>query len=185
MLSVTLNIILAHKVSRITLARETSAKEHRLDVGTTLPPLTAKTLNGLQESISYRETDLPTVLYVFTPTCIWCSRNLDNFKALLKNNSAQYRFIGLSLSEEGLAQYEAKNALGIPVYSGLSPDTLKTYKLGSTPQTIVISPEGKVLQDWSGAYVGTQKSQVEAFFHTTLPGLTAAPEPSSATARGN
>ena len=64
--------------------------------------------------------------------------------------------------------------------SGLSPETLKTYKLGSTPQTIVISPEGKVLQDWVGAYVGDQKSQVEAFFQVTLPGLRELPKAEAA-----
>src|SRR5712692_7532311 len=92
----------------------------------------------------------------------------------------RYRFIGLSLSEAALAEYVAKNDLKLPVYSGLSPETLKTYKLGSTPQTIVISPQGKVLEDWAGAYVGDRKSQVEAFFHVTLPGLRELPKADAA-----
>jgi len=96
---------------------------------------------------------------------------MDSFKTLLDKERGQYRFIGLSLSEETLREYVVKNDLNLPVYSGLSPETLKAYKLGSTPQTIVISPEGKVLEDWAGAYVGNQKSQVEAFFHVSLPGI--------------
>jgi hypothetical protein len=84
-----------------------------------------------------------------------------------------------------VARYVAKNDLKVPVYSNLSPETLKTYKLASTPQTIVISPEGKILQNWVGAYGGTQKSQVEACFHTTLPGLIAVPESSSAKTDGS
>jgi hypothetical protein len=79
-----------------------------------------------------------------------------------------------------VADYVAKNQLKIAVYSGLSADVRKTYTMGGTPQTIVVSPEGRVLQNWVGAYAGSQKSQVEAFFHTTLPGLIAAPEPSNA-----
>jgi len=101
---------------------------------------------------------------------------MDNFKRLLDTEGGHYRFIGLSLSEEAVAEYVAKNGMKLPVYSGLSPETLKTYKLGSTPQTIVISPEGKVLQDWVGAYVGDQKSQVEAFFRVSLPGLRELPK---------
>jgi hypothetical protein len=58
---------------------------------------------------------------------------------------------------------------------------VKNYKLGSTPQTIVISPEAKVLQDWIGAYVGDQKSQVEAFFHVSLPGLRELPTKAAST----
>ena len=105
---------------------------------------------------------------------------MDNFKTLLSKESGEYRFIGLSLSEDNLAEYVAKNDLNVPVYSGLSPEMLRTYKLGSTPQTIVISPEGKVLQDWAGAYVGDQKSQVEAFFHVNLPGLRELPKAEAA-----
>ena len=33
-------------------------------------------------------------------------------------------------------------------------ETIKAYKLGSTPQTLVISRDGKVLKNWVGAYVG-------------------------------
>jgi peroxiredoxin len=140
-------------------------------VGTILPPIMAKRLDGQQDVISYQGTSQPTVLYVFTPPCLWCARNMESFKALLEREKAQYRFIGISLSEQGLAENVAKNDLKLPVYSSVSPETLKTYKLGSTPQTIVISRTGKVLQNWAGAYVGEQKSQVEGFFHVSLPGL--------------
>jgi peroxiredoxin len=169
--SVALNVALATKLRNLNYAQAGRVAEYRLKIGTTVPLLTARRLDGQQEVISYEGTNQPTVLYIFTPPCSWCARNVDNFKRLVDKESHEYRFIGLSLSEGGLAEYVAKNELKLPVYSGLSPETLKTYKLGSTPQTIVISPEGKVLQNWTGAYVGDQKSQVEAFFHVTLPGL--------------
>jgi len=128
-------------------------------------------LGGQQEVISYQSGGQPTVLYVVTPTCVWCARNMDNFKKLLAKESGQYRFIALSLAEQGLPEYVSKNDLRLPVYSGLPAEAIKTYKLGSTPQTIVVSPEGRVLQDWAGAYVGEQKSEIEAFFGLPLPGL--------------
>ena len=173
--SVSINVLLAHRLSNLNYARSAKIADQQLRSGTTVPPITAKRLGGQQEVITYRETRQPTVLYVFTPPCAWCARNMDNLKALIDKESGPYRFIGLSLSEEGLAQYIAKNDLKLPIYSGLSSDTQKTYKLGGTPQTIVISPEGKVLQDWAGAYVGDQKSQVETFFHVTLPGIRSRP----------
>jgi peroxiredoxin len=184
-MSVTLNVLMAHRIRTTDSVREAAFADRLLKVGTTVPAITAKRVNGGSEVISYQVTSEPTVLYVFTPTCIWCARNLSNLKTLLENDSDHFRFIALSLSDEGVAPYVAKNGLAIPVYSGLSPETKKTYKLGGTPQTIVISPEGRILQNWVGAYVGTQKSQVEAFFHITLPGLVAAPEPSSTPAGGN
>jgi peroxiredoxin len=180
LVSVTLNLLLAHRIRTLTYGRLARVSEYKLQVGTTVPPIVAERLDGHQETISYEGGNKPTVLYIFTPPCSWCARNMDNLKTLLEKENGPYRVIGLSLSQEGLAEYVAKNGLKLPVYSGLSPQTLKTYKLGSTPQTVVISPEGKVLQDWAGAYVGDQKSQVEAFFHVTLPGLRELPKAAAA-----
>jgi peroxiredoxin len=175
-LSVTLNVFLAQRVQRINQAQSARIAERLLNVGTFVPQITAKRLSGQREVISYPGVRQMTVLYVFTPPCTWCARNMDNLKTLLEKEMGQYRFIGISLSEEGLADYVAKNELNLPVYSGLSAETIRTYKLGSTPQTIVVSPGGKVLKDWVGAYAGGQKSQVEAFFHVTLPGLRELPK---------
>ncbi len=169
--SIALNVLLAHRVRSLTFARSARMAEFRLNVGATVPPIAAKRLDGQQDTISYENTREPTVLYVFTPACSWCARNIDNFKKLVLKERGQFRIVGISLSQERLSEYVEKNGLNIPIYVGLSEETKRAYKLGSTPQTIVISPEGKVLQDWAGAYVGDQKSQVEAFFHVSLPGL--------------
>jgi peroxiredoxin len=179
-MSVALNVMLAHRVRSLTYARLATIAEHQLKIGATVPPIAAKRLDGQPGVISYQGAEQSTVLYIFTPPCSWCARNLDSLKTLLDKEGGQYRFIGLSLSEEALPEYVAKNDLRLPVYSGLSPETLKAYKLGGTPQTIVITPEGRVLQDWVGAYVGDQKSQVEAFFHVSLPGLRKLPEAEAA-----
>jgi peroxiredoxin len=183
--SVTVNVLLAHRVRSLTNYRGIRIAERLLAVDTMVPPITAKRLDGQDETISYKQANQFTVLYIFTPTCMWCARNMDNLKTLVGKESGQFRFVGLSLSDTGVADYVTKNELKIPVYSGLSPETVKTYKLGGTPQTIVISPEGKVVQDWAGAYVGDQKSQVEAFFHVSLPGITATPKPTDAKAGGS
>jgi peroxiredoxin len=178
--SVTLNVVLAHRVRTITHAQSERIAERLLAVGTTVPAIVAKRLDGQEESISYGEVNLSTVLYIFTPPCTWCARNMDNLKTLLDKERGQYRFIGLSLSAESLPEYVAKNDLKLPVYSGLSNETKAAYKLSGTPQTIVISPEGKVLQNWMGAYVGDQQKQIEAFFHVSLPGLKELPKAEAA-----
>jgi peroxiredoxin len=169
--SVTLNVLLARKVRSLNGALPARVADRLLKVGTTVPPITAKRLGGQQDVIFYQGTAQTTVLYIFTPPCSWCARNMDNLKTLISKESGRYRFIGLSLSENGLAEYIAKNDLKLPVYSGLSSEGRAAYKLGGTPQTIVVSPEGRVVQNWMGAYVGDQKSQIEAFFDVTLPGI--------------
>ncbi len=153
---------------------------HRLPPGTDVPSFRAVDLRGQPRTIVYNNESKPTVLYVLTPACSWCARNMDNFKALVDQENSQYRFIAVSLSRHGLAEYVAKNDLNLPVYTDLSAETQKAYKLGGTPQTIVVSPEGRLLQNWGGAYVGDQKAQVEAFFNIKLPGLKELPEAKAA-----
>jgi peroxiredoxin len=146
--------------------------ERLIQAGTRVPPITAKRLGGGSETISYSASDRSTVLYIFTPQCVWCQRNLENLKTLIKEKHDEYRFIGISLTENALEGYVTENGLDIPVYAGVSAEAKTAYKMGSTPETIVVSPEGKVVQAWPGAYVDKSKSQVDSYFQVTLPGLT-------------
>src|SRR6266852_4861010 len=172
-LSVGLNVLLARKVRSLTYARPAMKADRLLKVGTTVPPIEAKRLDGQQDLIAYQGTNQPTVLYVFTPQCIWCQRNLENLKTLIKEKRGEYRFVGISLTDEGVGKYVTDKGLDIPIYTGLSMEARTTYKMGSTPETIAVSPDGKVVQVWGGAYVGEPRSQVESYFHVTLPGITA------------
>ena len=61
--------------------------------------------------------------------------------------------------------------LSFPVYSALSPETIKALGLGGTPQTIVVSTDGKVIKNWMGAYTETIQPEVETFFGVRLPGV--------------
>jgi peroxiredoxin len=168
--SVAINVALAYRLNQFN-KRFGAAKVDSLKSGVSVLPFQVRDRDGQSQMLTYDAVSTPTVLYVFTPPCSWCARNMDNFKTLVGKAGAQYRFVGLSLSDQGLPEYVAKNELQLPVYSGLSDETKKAYKFGGTPQTLVISPEGKVLQNWMGAYVGPQKSEVETFFHVSLPGL--------------
>ncbi|MGE0887721.1 MAG: hypothetical protein AB7P14_29725 [Blastocatellales bacterium] len=60
---------------------------------------------------------------------------------------------------------------GTTIYKQPTEEAIEQLGLGSTPQTIVISPEGKVLKNWVGAY-GSSKPEIEAYFGVQLPGIT-------------
>ena len=89
----------------------------------------------------------------------------------LNKKGSEYRFIGVSLSEQGLERYVAEQGLDIPIYSEIPAAARREYGMGGTPQTIIISPASRVLQNWNGAYVNDQRKQIEAFFRVTLPGI--------------
>jgi peroxiredoxin len=79
--------------------------------------------------------------------------------------------VGLSLSSDKLLNYVTENKLDFPMYADLPYIPTRDYKLGGTPQTFVVSPNGEVMKVWTGAFAeGTQK-EVEAYFGVTLPGI--------------
>jgi peroxiredoxin len=141
--------------------------------GAVVPQFTATRLGGAEETVSYDGEK--TVLYVFTPTCPWCKRNVPNIKRLVEAKGSEYRFLGISLDEKDLSSYVAQYELAFPVYANLSRQTREAYRLGGVPQTLVISEHGTVMQNWSGAYANDQQGEVEKFFGVTLPGLAPAP----------
>lgn len=175
--SVALNVGLAYKVRGFTSAQEAQLarlEARRLKAGTTVPPLSAKRVDHADnrtETIGYAGTDRPTVLYVLSPACGWCARNERSVQQLIAEKGNQYRFIGISLVEEGVAEYQAAHGLGVPLYAGISQETKDAYKMGGTPQTIVVSPDGVVIANWNGAYMGKQKEAIEGFFKIDLPDI--------------
>jgi hypothetical protein len=107
--SLIVNVLLAHRVRSLTAGISNQGRTQLLKAGTVVPPINVKQLGQNRQTISYAGTNRPSVLYVLRPGCVWCTRNMDNFKTLLSKEGDRYRFIVLSLSEEGLA---AQKALG-------------------------------------------------------------------------
>src|SRR5688572_17072167 len=93
MVSLSLNVYLGWKVKgprRTSAALQNSAT---LSLGTTVQPITATSLSGKQETISYADHGKPTVVYVFTPTCVWCERNTQNINAIAGLKGESFRII--------------------------------------------------------------------------------------------
>jgi peroxiredoxin len=169
--SALMNILQAYKMGRLEAAIAHVKGESKLREGDSVPAITATDMNGSAVTLDYKGENLPRVLYVFKPSCTWCTRNLPNVKTLADNTRNKYQFIGLSLSRDKLQDYVASHGFNFPIYSDLSQAIIGAYKLGGTPETIVISPEGQVLKRWLGAYNGAIQRQIEEFFNVNLPGF--------------
>lgn len=172
LVSAAINALLGVKVARLKVTIDTLKNEARLTIGTSVPPLSVKDSTGRSVTIDYH--NLPTILYILSPTCQWCARNRANINALSAAVGTRYRVIGISLSPANLGVY--RSTVPFPLYSEPSADTVSRYRLGGTPETIVVSPEGRVLTVWVGAYNGDIQHQVEVFFGVHLPGLVAVGE---------
>jgi len=169
--SLVLNILLAWKLERVRGVYLKAMGDRSLIAGTLVPTIVGKDVQGRPASIIYNESPVPTVLYFFSPDCGWCTRNLPNLKALAENSHGKYRLIGISLSVEKLQDYILENNLDLPILCEIPSSLKATYKLGGTPETIVVSPDGQVLKTWSGAYNGLLRGRIEDYFGIHLPGI--------------
>lgn len=170
MASLALNVRLGWKVSKLQGLLAGSTPVNRLSLGTEVPPIRATGLEGKQTTITYAGSS-PTVLYVFIPPCGWCARNLANIQALARDRGKTYHFVGLSLTNEHLKEYAARSGIDFPVYS-VGTEAINALGLGNTPQTLIVSPDGKLLANWVGAYGGDLRVDIETYFAMKLPGLT-------------
>ena len=58
-----------------------------------------------------------------------------------------------------------------PIYTDLAANSVLAYRLGGTPNTLVVSGDGRLLHQWRGAYSGSSKKEIEDYFGITLPGV--------------
>ncbi len=147
-----------------------SEREWGFGVGRTAQPLKAHSIDGTPVSMPLAGDEIPTVIYVYSPQCIWSTRNIDNIKTLVSETKEKYRFVGLALSEASLDQYILKYNLSFPTFK--MPDTCSRndLRIVGTPQTIILSKNGRIVKNWYGAYSGRLKTEVEDYFGLTLPG---------------
>jgi peroxiredoxin len=170
--SLSLNVYLGWYTVDLKNSLRSRQDSSKLVPGTAIQPISVSDLNGKSEIISYADGGKPTVLYVLSPMCDWCERNMQNIQTLARLKGESFRFVGISLADTNLKEYVEGHHINFPVYKNITSDGIHMLALGSTPQTIVISPEGRVLKNWMGAYRGNSQSEVEAYFDVKLPGLT-------------
>lgn len=137
-------------------------------VGEKVPPLTLRTPAKKKVLLDWSADSKSTIVYVFTPTCVWCKRNLEAMRTVA-NSASAYHFIAVSLVEDGVEDYIKANHLSMPVY--IAADKASRTKLGvhGTPTTLIISPKGVISQAWPGVYHGKIAEQVENTFKIKLP----------------
>lgn len=172
--SVGLNVLLAKKVRDLAeLSRLLQLKMNSpvLVSGSIAPEFSARETNDRKVFLNFADSKLPTVIYLFSPDCHWCDRNLNNIRVLADGAHDRFRFVGVSLTKEDLQSYLAHSKLPFETYHSPADEVKIAYGFNSTPSTVVISPAGKILQYWRGAYNDELQREVEEFFSVKLPGM--------------
>jgi peroxiredoxin len=161
--SIALNVFQAKRIIELQRGAEQKRPGGGLSAGMRIPDLRARDGQGREFTLRF-DSSRPTVLYAFSPSCVWCRRNAEKFNSLAAQASGRYRFVGLALNGRGLQKFVTEHGLKVPVY-----EALDAPGFSSTPQTVVVSPEGGIMATWSGAFLGATKTEVERFFGVHLP----------------
>ena len=144
---------------------QTTSTPARHPKGKHLADIPAHDVNGQKTVIHLSlKSSKPKVIYVFSPSCVWCQRNAGHLNELVAHVGSKYDFIGIALSTQGLQQFVSEHELDFPIYGDLSAQALQESGFAGTPETIVVSPDGMVLEWWAGAYEGITKSNIEEYF---------------------
>jgi hypothetical protein len=147
------------------------AGDHALAANPVAVPIEVRNLAGRGVSLDIPRNGKTTVLYIFSPGCIWCKRNSGNMKALMDGAGKSFEFIPISLASEGVREYISEHGLRGEVYVEPSEASRNAYGLGGTPQTIVVGPDGRIARNWKGAYAPKLSAEVASVLGVRLPGL--------------
>lgn len=169
-LSLTGNVLLGWRLRSIQqkVAGPSRLKKTQAQVGMFIPYLVVDNLSGNRQTLKLGGT-VPTVLYISSPSCIWCKRNLENIKYIASQKHTDFTFIGLSSTPDGVPSYVKKTSISFPIYIAIPPTNWTLIDFQGTPQTLIIGRSGIVEHNWTGAYVGHNQDEVESFFGLHLP----------------
>lgn len=175
--SAAINVLLARERARLVRVIRDLKVEIRtlteIQSGAPIQRLSVEDASGNGAEIELVASGSGTFLYIFSPKCRWCAENFDSVTRLGELTSGRYKVFGLSTMREGLKDYVLRHRLSFPVYAMLPTDR---SGLGTgTPRTLVVSPQGKILENWLGAYGGEVKNRVEQYFQINLPDLPSEP----------
>lgn len=118
--------------------------------GTRIEALTLLDHSGQAQRIVL-DRDRVTFVYVVSPSCRYCA---DNHQAILKvaSNFPSVRFVGISLTRNGLDEYIAHHPLPFAMYTASTDLGIPLQLLQATPKTIVLDRQGSIVKVWTGVY---------------------------------
>jgi len=163
--SICINAWLMHTVRGINASTN---ERHHLSIGAEVPAVDVTDASGRRITIGFGPNSLPTIIYWFGPKCKWCKRNEIQVQHLARELSGRYRFISVANSSDGLTEYLESSHCSRPIYTDKNGNLRDAYGLGSTPQTLVLSPEGELLKSWTGSYESDTRADIESFFGIRL-----------------
>jgi peroxiredoxin len=136
-----------------------------VSLGGTVSGFSATDLLGRDVKVTWHGAP-DTILYYFSPDCVWCKRNAQAIRSLHDKAQGKYRFIAVSPKQDGFETFA--KATGIPsdmVLFNPAKELHRQLGLQATPDTFVIDGSGVLKAHWTGAYEGTTRDEILSYFN--------------------
>ncbi|MFC1475378.1 peroxiredoxin family protein [Candidatus Zixiibacteriota bacterium] len=129
-----------------------------------VPAITALDVNGDEISLRYSPTAPQTLLFWFAPTCSSCEDNIGFWNRLYAADSTKNtRYVGMCISQATEARaFIAEHEIKFPVISTDDRHLIESYQGNVLPQTVLISPEGTIVDVWPGAIDQVREEEIIA-----------------------
>ncbi len=136
--------------------------EKTLQSGDSVPAVRAMDINGNEFSLTYSDDAPHTLILWFSPTCSSCEDNIGLWNDIYRRHiPGKLRIVGFCAcaAAEGREAATA-NAMQFPVLAVTEQSIVDMYKGNLLPQTVLIAPNGQILQVWPGALLDRQKKEI-------------------------
>jgi peroxiredoxin len=140
--------------------------------GDKVPEFAAPDLNNQRVDIRYNAESPRRIFLFFKPSCPYCQEQFPYWKAILEQASkAGLEVWGLAGDEQDKARLQDYLAAmgcvkdGVPLLrvALVSKEMRESYKLHSTPTTLVVSSDGRIEKAWLGRWDAMERLEAFSF----------------------
>ena len=164
-LALVLSALIVACAASLGLTTQQSTRVGLLNAGESVPPLKGFGLDGMPVVIDFRQSAKPTVVYVVDEyESAFVKRNEANFAALVKQAASRFMFVIVCPVDTGhLSAWvertrPAWGGVPVAVVANVPTDLRDQWALFAYPQTLVISRESKVVENFKGAYTSSSQN---------------------------
>jgi peroxiredoxin len=139
-----------------------------LEPGDRVKAIKVTTLLAKDSLITYKESGRKYLLFVLSPTCPHCERNLNPW-AFIAQNASTSNFSAIGISIFPLAatkKYSEEKKIAFNLVIGSDTTFSRNYKVNSVPQTILLGFDGKVEKVWLGELSSTNLDEINELIAT-------------------
>ena len=146
------NVLLVRECRDLSKLADSLESQGTTPKGVILPALRGDDLSGTPMTIEVKDTDRPSVLFVFSPACSVCAKNWPKWKSMLDSRKTTlWRPVFVNVGTPSSAEFRTAHGLGqFPTIDIISKDSALAYRFLFTPETIVVNTKGKAEDVWIG-----------------------------------